>query len=307
MGRRFIAFPIYIIAMRFLILGGSGLLGRELVERLCGKGEISYTYYNNAAPVEGAKGYRLDLADGAAIGRVMDGAMPDVVLHTVAPPSVDWHEKERALAYATNVLGTRLIAEKAKKVGAKLVYISTAFVFPDIHGKVFAEEDIPAPINFYGVTKHGAEIAAATNPNHLIIRTDQIFGWARLGQKKSFVVGTLEKLEKGQPVEVCRDWLNSPTYVKDLGECISALVEKDKRGIFHVVGNTFTDRVSWARKIAEVFGKDPGLVKGIESSSLNLPARRPNAQVSNMKVQGELGVGLRTLDEALKEMAGERK
>ncbi len=292
--------------MRFLVLGGSGLLGSELVGRLMGKGEVSYTYFNNANPVEGAKAYRLDLADGAAIDRIMDGAMPDVVLHTVAPPSVDWHEKERALAYATNVLGTRLIAEKTKKAGAKLVYISTSFVFPDIPGKIFAEEDIPAPINFYGVTKHGAEIAAAMNPDHLIIRTDQIFGWARPGQKKSFVVGTLEKLERGQPVEVCRDWMNSPTYVKDLGSCIAGLVEKDKRGIFHVVGNTFTDRVSWARKIAEVFGKDPNLVKAIESLSLNLPARRPNAQISNMKVQEDLGVKLGTIDEAMRDMAGER-
>ncbi|MEW6036207.1 MAG: SDR family oxidoreductase [Candidatus Micrarchaeota archaeon] len=291
--------------MKILVLGGSGLLGRELVSSLAPSNEVTYTYFNNPGQVPGAKGYALDLADLAATERLMDGIAPEVVLHTVAPPSVDWHEREHAAAYATNVLGTRAIAEKAKKMGAKLVYISTTFVFPDA-GRTFTEEDIPAPINFYGVTKWGAELAAAINPNHAIIRTDQIYGWSLPGQKKSFVVSTLEKLEKGQKAEVCSDWLNSPTYVKDLSLAVKGIMEKDKRGIYHVVGNSFLDRVSWARKIAAAFGKDPSLVVGIESSGLKLPARRPNARVSNEKAKEELGLRLRTVDEGLEDMLGSR-
>jgi dTDP-4-dehydrorhamnose reductase len=239
------------------------------------------------------------------VERLLDGIAPEAVLHTVAPPSVDWHERERAAAYATNVLGTRAIAAKTRKLGAKLVYVSTTFVFPDT-GLVFTEEDIPAPINFYGVTKWGAEIAAAENPDHAIVRTDQIYGWSLPGQKKSFVVSTLEKLEKGQKAEVCLDWLNSPTYVKDLSAAVKRIMERDKRGIYHVVGGSFIDRVSWAGKIAEAFEKDKSLVAGIESSSLKLPARRPNARVSNDKAQEELGLHLRTVEEGLEDMLGSR-
>jgi dTDP-4-dehydrorhamnose reductase len=287
--------------MKVLILGGSGLLGCELASSLAKKDEVTFTYFSNPVQIAGAKGYKLDLKDFDSVDRLIDGIAPDAVIHAVAPPSVDWHENERKAAYETNVLGTKAIAKKTKMMGAKLVYISSTFVFPDT-GETFTEEDIPAPINFYGVTKFGAELAAAMNPDHIIVRTDQIYGWAHPGQKKSFVVGTLEKLERGQKVEVCKDWLNSPTYVKDLSKAISSLLAKDKRGIYHVVGNSFIDRVSWAKKIAIAFGKDPSLVIGIDSTTLKLPARRPNAKVSNEKVQEELGIRFMGVDEGLEDM-----
>lgn len=292
--------------MKYLVLGGSGLLGNEIVRSLVGENEVTFTYLNNLLPVRDAKPYQLDLTDAAAIGRLIEGISPDIVIHTVAPPSVDWHEREHAAAYLTNVIGTKAVAEKSHALGAKLIYISTAFVFPDI-AKAFTEEDIPAPINFYGAAKLGAEQAAHTNPDHLIIRTDQIYGWSRPGQKKSFVVGTLEKLENGQKVEVCRDWLNSPTYVKDLSSVILALAEKDRHGIYHAVGGSFLDRVSWAVKIAEAFGKDSSLVAGIDSAILKLPARRPNARISNDKIQRETGIRMKSVEDGLEAMKGDRE
>jgi len=291
--------------MRSLVLGGSGLLGRHLVLDLMHSGEVSFTYFTNPHPIPGAQGHKLDLKDEKGLEGLIDEADPDIIFHAVAPPSVDWHEKERAAAYQINVSSTSIIAERSRDMGAKLVYVSTAFVFPDLE-KIFNEDDIPAPINFYGATKLGGELASKQNPDHLIIRTDQIYGWSLPGQKKSFVVNTLDKLMRKEKVEVCRDWLNSPTYVKDLSEAILALTDQKKRGIYHVVGSSFLDRVSWATKIAVAFGQDASLIKGIDSSSMNLSARRPNARISSEKVGREEGISLKTVEEGIEAMRRDR-
>ena len=103
-------------------------------------------------------------------------------------------------------------------------------------------------------------------------------------------------------VEVCKDWLNSPTYAKDLSQAIIALTERKKRGTYHVVGSSFLDRVSWANKIATMFAQDTSLIRGIDSSSLNLPARRSNARLSNDKIREETGMRLKTVEEGLEAM-----
>lgn len=292
--------------MKCLILGGSGLLGHRLVISLVDEHEVSFTYFNNPIPVQNAIASKLDLKDLDATVALIDKFGPDAVLHAVAPPSVDWHEKERAAAYQTNVLGTCAIADKTRELGVKLAYVSTAFVFPDVD-KVFTEDDIPAPINFYGVTKLGAELAAMRNPDHLIVRTDQIYGWALPGQKKSFVVNVLEKTGRGERVEVCQDWYNCPTYVGDLSDAIISLVEKGKRGIFHTVGSSFINRYDWAVMIARAFGGDPGLVVPINSASLNLPARRPNVRIDNAKIQDECGFKMKSVEEGIEAMKEEQK
>lgn len=290
--------------MRYLVLGGSGLLGHRLVSSLSGNGTVSFTYLNNPLKVAGAQGLRLDLAEPEAVAKTLQGASPDAIIHAIAPPSVDWHERERAAAYKVNVEATRQIAEYAKSSGAKLAYVSSSFVFPDT-GKTFSEGDIPAPINFYGAVKHGAEIAAALAPAHVIVRTDQIYGWALPGQKKSFVAGTLEKLGRKEKVEVCRDWLNAPTYVGDLADVILRLLEKGLPGAYHVTGSSFLNRHEWGMKIARAFGMDPSLVTPIDSATLNLPARRPNVRLSTERVQQVLGMRLKSVDEGLEAMKAE--
>ena len=287
--------------MRYFIIGGSGLLGTELVKNLARNNEVSFTYNSNPIRVEDCDSYRVDLRKSDAVVEILERLRPEVVIHAAAPPNVDWHEREREEAYHINVLTTRAIAEKCRLLGALMVYTSTAFVFPDTN-QVFKEEDIPAPINFYGVTKLGGELAVSANLDHIIVRTDQIYGWTLPEQKKSFVLNVLETLSRNERVEVCQDWYNSPTYVKDLSNMITELVKSDRRGIYHVVGNTFLNRVEWAKYIATAFGKDPSLVVGIESKTLNLPARRPNARISNEKIQKELGVKLKTIMEGLDNM-----
>jgi dTDP-4-dehydrorhamnose reductase len=292
--------------MKWLIVGGSGSVGHELLVRLSKHNKVSFTYKNNCLQVDGCDAYKLDLRRTEDALQLLERISPDIVVLTAAQPSVDWHEVEREAAYNINVVSTKAIAQKCAALGATIVYVSTAFVFPDVD-RLFSEEDPPAPMNFYGATKLGGEIATTADPDHLIIRTDQIYGWALPGQKKSYVVRTLDKLANGKRVEACEDWRNSPTYVRDLADVIARLVENRKKGIYHVVGNSYLNRVDWAKRIAAIFEMDEGLIVSIKSATLNLPARRPNARISNAKIRNELGVQLRTVDEGLRDMINERR
>jgi dTDP-4-dehydrorhamnose reductase len=291
--------------MRYLVLGGSGLIGYTIIKRLVGSHEVIFSFYNNKLDVPGATAYKLDFRNFEALRKLVRTADADVVIHAVAPPSTDLHERDKQLAYEVNVAGTKVVAEETTDHDTKLVYISTAFVFPS-STQNFDEAAIPAPINYYGVSKLGGELATAYNPNHIIVRTDQIYGWT-LSWQKSFVVSTLNKLERQEPVEVCEDWYNSPTYVNDLAATILKLVELDKRGIYHVVGSSYLNRVEWGKKIAHMFGKKPELIVGINSETLNLPAERPRCKLVNKKVQLETGIKLKTVDEGLASMKHERE
>ncbi len=287
--------------MKILVIGGSSLIGYSLVERLKEENDVSLTYWNHPVHIPGATGFTADLSDSKQIIKIIEKTMPKTVVHVAAPPSVDAHDKDKVLAYQINVLTTHEIAKKTYEIGSKLVYLSTSNVFP-LFKKIFTEEDIPAPVNFYGACKLGGELAAQKNPDSIVVRTDQIYGWSQFkGQKKSFVVNTLEKIEQGT-CEVCKDWYNTPTYVDDLAKAMECLIRLNKRGVYHCVGSSFLNRLEWGKKIAEKFGKDHTRVKGICSETLALPALRANVHLSNKKIQKETGIRMKTVDEGLDAM-----
>jgi len=288
--------------MKVLVLGGSGMLGSRYVESYVSEGhDVAYTYYNNPYEINGARSIRLDATDFNSIVRLVESEKPELVIDTIAHPSADFCDRDKIAAYKINAASCEAAAISARKVGARLVYISSAFVFGNREG-MLTEEDTPDPISYYGVLKLLGEQSAKIAPEHLILRTNQIFGWTKPEQKKTFVVSTLEKLEKGEKAEVCEDWYNNPTYVEDLVAATLRLVEKGKTGIYHAVGSSFLNRVEWAKKIARMFEKDESLVVGINSAKLNLPAKRPKCRLSNAKIQRDSGVIMRDVDSAMEDM-----
>lgn len=278
--------------MRILVIGGSGILGSALSRMLSSTAHVYYTYNHNPMTIEGCERIRLDLLNPEdALNRIRE-IQPQVIFHAAANQSVDWHETEKESASRLNVMTTRAISDESARLGFKLVYFSTAFVFPG-GPKVYTENDPPNPINYYGMTKNLAEEKVRANPDHLILRTDQIYGWGLKGQKTTFVPSVLGKLQKGQRSEVCVDWFNCPTYVEDLAQAAIRLVSLGRGGTYHATGSSFLNRYEWALLIAEKFGMDKSLVVPIHSSTLNLAARRPNAHLSNAKIISESGVKMR--------------
>ena len=292
-----------VIETKYLIIGGSGSVGNLLARRLSPDNHVSLTYRSTPIQIDGCTTYKVDLNTSEVL-EIIGELRPDIVIHLAAPTSVDWHETHRDEAYRVNVLTTRGIAERCEAVGAKLIYVSTTFVFPT-YPKIFVEEDIPAPLNFYGTTKLGGEIATRINPNHIIVRTDQVYGWTA-GSKKSFVETILRRALLDQKIEVCEDWYNSPTYIEDLSESLIKLSTEDRVGCFHITGDSYLNRVEWAKLIMQIFDKDESLIVPIQSSKLKLPAERPNVKVSNKKAIHELGVRLRGVKDGIESMKQRR-
>jgi dTDP-4-dehydrorhamnose reductase len=216
---------------------------------------------------------------------------------------MDICETDKKLAYDVHINGTKNILDGCKSVNAKMVFISTSAVF-DGKKEIYNEYDETCAISYYGITKAEAEgVIKKSGLDFLIVRTDHPYGWVDSpGQKKNTVVRALGKLERGEVVEEITDWYNNPTFVDNLSEVIKKLIGKNAEGIYHAAGHDFINRYEFAVKIAEVFGKDPDLIKKKTSDKLNLPAKRTNCNLDSSKAQSETGIKLLGIEEGLKEM-----
>lgn len=289
-----------------MVLGGSGLVGERILSALQSSGySLSFTYHGHAAKNPHAEGYHLDASDASALSGLLASLKPELVVNAVALPSVDQCDKDPETAFAVNSNPQQIIAAEARRTGLKSVFISTSNVFgPSTNPHT--EADKTGPISTYGRTKLQAEQYTLSAPNSIILRTDQIYGWTKSYQKRTFVERTIQKLEGGQKVEVCADWWNCPTYADDIASALVLLLSGEHSGIFHTVGPTFLNRYDWALKIADIFGCDRSLVRSIDSSVLKLPALRPNCALSNAKIIKTVQASFLSVEQGLMLMKKER-
>jgi len=198
---------------------------------------------------------------------------PDVVIHCAARPTVDWCEHHPDEARSINVGATETLADACARINAKLVFLSSDYVFDGVSGP-YSEDDRTNPINVYGRLKLEAEQSIQSRlKSSLIVRTTNVYGFDL--QSKNFVMGILPRLARREGVPVAVDQFGNPTLVNDLCSTVRELVASGASGIFHVVGPDFMNRVEWARAVARVFNLDPDLVVAMTTEELNQPAPRP--------------------------------
>ena len=281
-----------------MVTGSSGLLGSKLVSLLRRDYEVvGIDMYVS----EGQKGLAVDITQKERTLEAIVGTTPSVVVHTAAETNVDRCETERDHARRINVDGTANIADACVKVGAKLVYLSTDYVFDGDKGN-YAERDEPNPISFYGLTKLEAErIVASTSSDSLIVRTSVLYGWHPT--KLNFATWVLKGLRERKALRVVKDHINSPTFSDNLAVAIRAAIERNIRGILHVAGSERISRFEFARRLAEKFGLDETLLVPVEMRDLNWVARRPrDSSLDVGKAEKELGIELFGVDRGIEEM-----
>lgn len=288
--------------MKVVVTGASGRIGFGLVEKFVNLGfDCYHTFLKNQIQIKGSRAHKMDLGERDDVLNVIRDVKPEIVVHSAALTNVDLCETDNELANRVNVQGTQNIVDACKDAGSRIVYVSTSFVF-DGKLDLFKEDDEPGPVNYYGKSKlAGENIVKKSGLEFLILRTDQPYGWKKDWQQGNQVVNTLRKFDKKDVFSEPKDWYNNPTFLPNFVDAAVALVE-DFKGIYHLVGSDFLNRYEWSLKIADVFGKDKSLVKAVDSSQFNLPAKRPNANVSNEKVQKETGVEFFGVEEGLKKM-----
>jgi len=242
----------------------------------------------------------VDITDRQQTVQAIVNAAPRVVVHTAAETNVDRCETDRDHARRINVDGTANIAEACVKITAKLVLISTDYVFDGISGD-YAETDQPNPVNFYGLTKLEAERIAAALPNSLIVRTSVLYGWHP--SKLNFATWVLEGLREHHPLKIVNDHINSPTFSDNLAKAILTAIRRDSKGVLHMAGSDRVSRFDFALKIAETFKFDKTLLVPVKMQDLDWIARRPrDSSLQIKKAEKELGIELLGANRGLQEM-----
>ncbi len=277
--------------MRITILGASGLLGRPLMQRWTGN------------EVSGFSSRDADIRDVDQIHVLLDRSRPDWVVLAAAYTDVDGCENNSDLASAVNFRGAVNVAQAARRVGAKLLFVSTDYVFDGTKPSAYEMSDPRNPLNVYGRSKAQAEVGILeVLPDACIVRTSWLFG---VGGK--CFPDTILKVASTRPqIEVVNDQRGCPTYTPDLADTIIQLSRLNAKGIVHV---TNAGACSWF-EFAEEIVRSAGLetrVLPISSDKIARPARRPaNSVLAPGSLHG-LGLRMPAWQDALRRYLEERK
>lgn len=289
-----------------LVTGASGLLGANLV--LTGfragrtMGGLTHTH---AIRLPGVATARVDLTDERAVHDAVSELRPRAIIHCAAQTNIDEAELHPEAAERLNVGASATLAAAAAEVGAKFVYVSTDTVF-DGTRSFNAESDPVNPLNVYGRTKlAGERESARRNPDTIIARTN-LYGW-NAQPKQSLAEWVLDRLERGETVPGFTDVFFCPTLVNDLSEILFAMLDRELRGLYHVVGAERISKHDFALRVARTFGLDEKLVLPCSVGDAALPAPRSHdMSLSTERVTRDLGRTMPRVDDGLERFAALR-
>lgn len=223
-------------SLKFMVTGVNGQLGHEVVLKLKEKN------FDVVSP----KKDEFDLTNEKQVKAYILKEKPDIIIHCAAYTSVDKAEDEKDLCYAVNVNGTKIIAEASKEINAKLVYISTDYVFDGLGLEPRLEEEKTDPVNYYGYTKElGEKTVRQLSDRHFIVRTSWMYGI----NGNNFVKTMLKLAESRVEINVVSDQTGTPTYTKDLAEFIVDLIQTNHYGTYHGVNEGFCTWYEFAKSI----------------------------------------------------------
>ena len=243
--------------MKVLVTGITGQLGFDVMNELD----------RRSIEAIGATRKDFDLTDNAAIEGFIKSHKPDAVIHCAAYTAVDKAEDEPELAMQVNGKATEVIAATCKDIGAKMIYISTDYVFPGTGDVPYEVDDPKAPPNAYGRSKlAGEEAVLKLLDKYFIVRISWVFGV----NGKNFVKTMLRLSETKDRLTVVNDQIGSPTYTADLAPLLVDMVQTDKYGIYHATNEGFC---SWAEFAAEIFRQAGAKTEVVPIASSEYPTK----------------------------------
>ncbi|HII09291.1 MAG TPA: dTDP-4-dehydrorhamnose reductase [Methanosphaera sp.] len=283
--------------MKYFITGGSGLLGERLAAVSNDNDEL--TLVHNSNPSENT--IKCDITNEKEVKSAVEKENPDVIIHCAAMTNVDLCEDESKMAYSVNGDGTGFLAKAAHDINAKIIYVSTDFVFDGERG-YYKEDEKVNPLGIYAKSKYDGEVQLAKySDDWAIARVSVLYGWH---SRLNFTTWVIEQLRQKNEINIVTDQINSPTLADNAAEAIFKIAQKNKNGIFHTAGNDAINRFDFTRKIADAFDLDDSLINPTTSSQFIQKAPRPRDSSLNVnKVEKELNMKMETCSESLKRMA----
>ena len=258
--------------MKVVVTGAAGQLGTELVEafRAAGHDVVRATHAS------------LDIADADAVERFIVDAAPDWIIHGAAWTAVDACESDPERAFAVNGGGVANVVAAAGRAGARVLYVSTDYVFDGEKASAYVESDEPNPQSVYGASKLAGE--RAVRSEDLIVRISWVCGF-----HGGNMVKTILRLAESNPtLSFVSDQVGHPTFADDAARGMLALVEAGASGVVHLTNQGAVSWYEFAREVLRAAGEDPERVKPIATADLQppRPAKRPkNSVLDNGAIQ----------------------
>lgn len=288
--------------MKCLVTGCNGLLGQKLMSCAPADAELLGVDLQPEPVVSGVGYQRVDLGEGEQVLALVRQFRPDWILNAAAFTDVDGAEKNQSLCWRVNVTAVEHLVTACLETGARLLQISTDYVFDGRNGP-YGEQDPPNPLGYYGRSKWAGECALQHPSLHAVIaRTMVLYG---LGQRvrPNFVTWLIAALRKGQSVRIVTDQFGNTTLADELAEGLWRMAALGCRGLYHVAGSEIVDRYTFAIKIAGIFDLDAGQIQPITTADLAQQAPRPlNSGLLVDKAMNELGVRLSDVETGLRRL-----
>jgi len=283
-----------VVKMKVAIIGAKGQLGSDLVKAF-GEDAIPLTHED------------LDVTEFESL-KILKDLKPDVIINTAAYVRVDDAELYPEKAFQVNAIGALNVARIANEIGAVNVYISTDYVFDGTKGEPYIEEDVPNPLNVYGLSKYAGEIFTRNySTKYYVIRVASLYGKAGAsGKGGNFVEFMIQKAKNREEIRVVDDMFMSPTYTRDVARTLKKFLEiKPEFGTYHIVNEGYCSWYEFTKAIFEILMWDVE-IKPIKSSELKRLAKRPRfSALKNEKLE-KIGLSMRHWREALEEYLKEK-
>ena len=295
---------------KILIIGANGFTGRQILNDLSVHTQYKVTgcsLHPDISPNDAGK-YRFietDIRNEADIKCLFEEVQPDVVINCSALSVPDYCETHHEEAYLTNVTAVSQLAVFCEEYKSRFIHLSTDFVFDEKinedAGLLYTEEDVPAPVNYYGYTKwKGEEKVAETCNSYAIVRVAIVYGRALPGQHGNIVQLVMNRLKAGQEIRVVSDQWRTPTYVGDVSDGVQRLIAHTTNGIFHICGDECMSIAEIAYQVADYMGLDRSLIYSVTTEEMNEPTPRPRfSGMSIDKARTMLGYEPQKLKEVL--------
>lgn len=278
-------------AMKTLVFGASGFVGFYLKNYFKAIGTSS----------SDKEGYRkVNFLNKNEISHIIESEKPELIINSAGLTNVDECERNPELAFKLNGETVSAIIDGAKKVNAKLIQISTDYVFDGKTGN-YKEKDKTNPINIYGKSKLAGEESTLSYENSIILRIEMPYGINLAKNKTVFFESMINNLREGKEVNAAVDQIISPTYVGDIGKAIDILIKNNERGIFHLASREHLSRYEFVEKIAEIFGFNKSLIRKTSLDDFKFAAQRPKNTFLNIEKISNL-IKINALEENLNEI-----
>jgi len=281
---------------RILVIGAKGMLGRDLVKVLYST--FRTDKHSNWEVLEWDID-EIDIREEKRTVTKIESFRPEIVINVAGYTDVDGCESNEEKAFAVNAEGMKHVALGALRCRAKVVYLSTDYIFDGKKREPYLEDDPPNPLSVYGRSKwKGEQYVRELVEDALIVRTQWLYG--RNGN--NFVTSILRQVREKKVLSIVNDQIGSPTYTVDLSEAISVLLQYDARGVFHVANSDLCTWYTFGQAILKLSGVERVKVIPISSKELGRPAVRPPYSVLHcQKLKQVTGMILRPWSEALKD------